>query len=68
MGARKQRTHGGARPGAGRKPLFREAARMTFDLEGTEIDALRKLAERREVAVAELVRAAIRAYLQRQKR
>ena len=41
---------------------------MTFDLEGTEMDALRKLAERREVAVAELVRAAIRAYLQRQKR
>ena len=59
---------GGARPGAGRKPILSDAVRVTFDLERDEADALRELAARKGTSVSSVVRDAVRAFLKRMKR
>ncbi|MCP4006053.1 MAG: ribbon-helix-helix protein, CopG family [bacterium] len=38
---------------------------MTLDLEGPQNAAVREIADRREVSVAEVIRAAVRAYVKR---
>jgi hypothetical protein len=67
---RKQRPSGwgGARPGAGRKPALKDARRVTFDLESSDFERLRKIAERDGVSVSQAVRRAVRADLQRRAR
>jgi hypothetical protein len=69
VGRRKVKgTWGGWRPGAGRKPTLKDPVSFTGDLERADVDYLEKIAEKRDVSVASLVRNAVAAYIQRQKR
>ena len=61
-------TWGGWRPGAGRKPTLKDPVSFTGELERADVDYLEKIAEKRGVSVASLVRNAVAAYVQRQKR
>ena len=65
---RKKLSWGGRRAGAGRKPTLKDPVSFTGDLERADMDALKELAEEREVGVAALVREAIQAYLKRRRR
>jgi hypothetical protein len=59
---------GGARPGAGRPPLFEDRSDLSVRFERRELDKLVELADERGVSVAELVREAVTAYLARRRR
>jgi hypothetical protein len=61
-------TWGGWRPGAGRKPTLKDPISFTGELERADVDYLAKISEKRGVSVASLVRNAVAAYVQRQKR
>ena len=61
-------TWGGWRPGAGRKPTLKDPVSFTGDLERADVDSLEAIATKRNVSVASLVRNAVAAYIQRQKR
>ena len=61
-------TWGGWRPGAGRKPTLKDPVSFTGDLERADVDFLEKIARKNNVSVASLVRNAVAAYVQRQKR
>ncbi len=61
-------TWGGWRPGAGRKPTLKDPVSFTGDVERADVDSLEAIARKRNVSVASLVRNAVGAYLQRQKR
>ena len=65
---RKQSGHGGYREGAGRKPVLKRARTITVTLEDADYEAVQELAEEREVSFASVIRAALRAYLKRQRR
>jgi hypothetical protein len=55
--ARKRKgTWGGARPGAGRKPVLKDPVRITLDLEQDQLDALEAMATEAEVSVSAMVR------------
>ena len=56
---------GGRRRGAGRKPIVQDPVRLGIDHEREDVEALKALAKRRGLSVAEIVRRAVRAYLQR---
>jgi hypothetical protein len=68
VAAGRKGTWGGRRAGAGRKPTLREPVSFTGDLEQSDLQALAEIAEQRGVSVAALVRAAVAAYLKRQRR
>ncbi len=67
MAARKSR-RGGARPGAGRKRIVQDPERIAVDLERSDLDAMRTLAEKRGTSIAGLIRRAVAAYLKRSER
>ena len=54
---------GGRRRGAGRKPIVKDPVRLGIDHEREDVEALRVLAKRRGLSVAEIVRKAVKAYL-----
>jgi hypothetical protein len=69
MAARKAKSRrGGARPGAGRKPLFPESADLTIRFQRGTLEALAAVAERRKVSTASLVREAVEHYIARRTR
>ena len=68
MGRRERRGWGGARKGAGRRALFKEPVTRWVKMERTEAEAVEKFAEERGISVAEAIRRAIRAYIQRRRR
>jgi hypothetical protein len=62
-------TLGGWRPGAGRKPTLREPVSFTCELERADVEFLEAIAEERGgVSIGSLVRAAVTAYVKRQRR
>ena len=61
-------TWGGWRPGAGRKPTLKDPVSFTGEIERADVDFLKAIARKRNVPVASLVRNAVAAYVQRQKR
>ncbi len=61
-------TWGGWRPGAGRPPTLKDPVSFTGDLERADVDFLETIASKRDVSVASLVRAAVAAYVKRQRR
>ncbi len=69
VAARKAKSSwGGRRPGAGRKPILKDPVTVTTDVERPDMDALEAIAVERGVSVASLVRAAVAAYVTRQRR
>jgi hypothetical protein len=63
-----KKTWGGLRPGAGRPRTLKNPVSFTADLERADVDFLETIASKRDVSVASLVRNAVAAYVQRQKR
>lgn len=59
---------GGARPGAGRPKVVHVPERIAIDVEKRDLDALRRLADRRKLSLANAVREAIRDYIARKRR
>jgi hypothetical protein len=70
VAARKTKgTLGGWRPGAGRKPTLHDPVSFTCELERADVEFLEAIAEERGgVSVGSLVRAAVTAYVKRQRR
>ncbi len=69
MTARKRsKVHGGVRSGAGRKGFIKDAYRLSVNFPGTDFDALEQLAEERGASIAAVVREAVRAYLEKNRR
>ena len=68
MAKKKPSGRGGWRPGAGRKPTLIDPVSFTGELERADIDVLQTIADQRDVSIASLVRAAVTAYVKRQKR
>ena len=69
MPARKARDgRGGARPGAGRPPLFKDKVRISLDLERKDHEDLEKIAERWDESVAAVIRRALNTLLKRHRR
>lgn len=66
--SRRPASWGGARPGAGRKRIVKDPVRMGVDFERADMDALRELAEQRQVSIVSLIRKAVSQYLRRQGR
>ena len=62
---RKKDGRGGARPGAGRPKVMKDAVPYTLDVGREDLDALRSLSRERKLPVAELIRRAIRTLLRR---
>ncbi len=67
---RRRITHGwgGSRQGAGRKPILKDKARITLDLERSDREALQRLAKKERRSVADLIRQAVAALLRRKRR
>jgi hypothetical protein len=65
---KKKDGRGGARPGAGRKPIVHDPVRLTFDLEARDYGVLKAFAKREGVSVAEALRRAIQGHLLRLRR
>jgi hypothetical protein len=62
---RKKATRGGARPGAGRKPILQNRVGLTVQFDGDVYERLAELSEKREKSIGSLVREAVAAYLTR---
>ena len=65
MPAKKTRSWGGQRRGAGRKPLVKDPIRLTARIEREEMEQLEELAEDEGISVSQLVRRLIRQHLRR---
>ena len=61
--AAKKNTHGGARPGSGRKPILKDPKSIKINLDGEVYDRLVEAATERETSIGALVREAVRASL-----
>jgi len=68
MAKRRKGSRGGARPGAGRKPVLRDRVGLTVQFDGSVYERLADLAEEREESIGSLVREAVAAYLTRRRR
>ena len=62
---RKTGQRGGYRPGAGRKPEFRDRVLRSVSFERDELARLDAVAKHRGVTVSVLIRSAIRSYIRR---
>ncbi len=62
------RGRGGARPGAGRPPLFEDKVRVAFDMERKDYEDLEKIAERWDESIPAVIRRALQTLLRRHRR
>ena len=58
---------GGRREGAGRKRIVLDPVRLSLDVERADIAALKKIAEKKGVSLAELVRETLKRRIGRQR-
>ena len=63
--AKKRRTPGGRRPGAGRPRLFEEKVRVAVDMEREDYQALREISEDKGRSIPDLIRSAVNTLLKR---
>ena len=68
VAASKKNTHGGARPGSGRKPILKDPKSIKVKFDGEVYDRLAEAATGREVSIGALVREAVEAFLPKRKR
>ncbi len=69
MAAKRRKSRlGGARPGAGRKRVLKDAKVLTVTLEGPDYEAIVREADKREVSLGTVVREAVKAYMARRRR
>ena len=69
MASRRRKSRlGGARPGAGRKRVLKDAKVLTVSLDGADYDAIAREADRREISMGTVVREAVKAHLARRRR
>ena len=68
VAARKAKSWGGRRSGAGRKRVVKDPVGVTTDIERPDFEVLEAMAEERGVSIASLVRKAVAAYVKRQRR
>ena len=59
---------GGARPGAGRPPLFKDKVRVAVDMEREDYEDLEKIADRWDESIPAVVRRALNTLLKRHRR
>jgi hypothetical protein len=64
----KKGKRGGARPGAGRKPILKDAKSIKLSLDGDVYDRLAEIATEREVSIGALAREAVEAFLPKRRR
>jgi hypothetical protein len=64
----KKASWGGRREGSGRKSDLIHPKSFTGELERSDVEFLATIAEERSVSIASLVRAAVAAYVKRQRR
>ncbi len=67
MAQAKRKGRGGARPGAGRKPIFRDRVLRSVSFEREDLEKAKALADRRGVRLSLVIRSALRQYLKRQR-
>ena len=67
MPAKRKSRVGGAREGAGRKPILRDARPLTITLDGPDYEAVARLAEKRGASLGAVVREAVKTYVARRK-
>ena len=65
---RKKSGPGGRREGAGRKPVLKGATTLSVTFEASDHKAVERLAEKRGVSVASVVREAVKTYMARRKK
>ncbi len=63
MVRRKKDKRGGARPGAGRKPILREPVHVSLILEADTVEALEELAEGKDVLFSGYVRGVLSSHV-----
>ena len=63
----KRKQLGGARPGAGRKPSFRDRVLRSVSFEREELEKAQALADQRGTSVSVVIRTALVQYLRRQR-
>ena len=68
MRARKARTRGGARPGAGRPPTLKDGTRILVYVDGAVARALRGLARRNGKALSQYARDILTQHVKRTRR
>ena len=68
MAKRKKGAVGGARPGAGRKPILQNRVGLTVQFDGDVYERLAELADEHEQSIGALVREAVAAYLVRRRK
>ena len=65
---RKKSGRGGFREGAGRKRILKDATTLSVTLEASDYKAVERLAEKRGVSFASVVREAVKTYMAKQKK
>ena len=68
MGSRQKKQRGGARPGAGRKPILEDAVRFLIYLDGPIETQLRAFARRDGVSASVYVRGVLTRHVRSRKR
>jgi hypothetical protein len=59
---------GGKRPGAGRKPVLKDARSFAVTLDGADYEAISREADERGVSLGAVVREAVKGYVARRRR
>ncbi len=67
-GRRRVERRGGARPGAGRPPMFKDKVKIAFDMEREDYEDLVEIADRWGESIPAVIRRALNTLLKRHRR